>query len=68
MSNITINDLVKELDEAYKKAKIYDRPSAMVAATMGKARLLGLDRVYVNHDDMTLPVQIIVSVKDAQKS
>ena len=41
---LTVNDLVKELEEARKAALGADNPqsSAAVAATMGKAKLLGL--------------------------
>jgi phage terminase small subunit len=41
---LTVNDLVKELEEARKAALGAENPqsSAAVAATMGKAKLLGL--------------------------
>jgi phage terminase small subunit len=39
---ITVNDLVKELEEARSLAKDIGQASAAVSATMGKAKLLGL--------------------------
>lgn len=41
---ITVDDLLRELEEARKVASFGDKPQAgaMVAATMGKAKLLGL--------------------------
>lgn len=45
--NLTVDDLLQELEEARKAAFEGDRVqvSAAVAATMGKAKLLGLDKV-----------------------
>lgn len=44
--NITLDDLLRELEEARTKALNCESPqsSAAVSATMGKAKLLGLDR------------------------
>lgn len=39
---ITVDTLVIELEEARQLAKSTETPSAMVAATMGKGKLLGL--------------------------
>jgi phage terminase small subunit len=39
---ITVDDLVAELEEARAIAKDNGTPAAMVAATMGKGKLLGL--------------------------
>lgn len=39
---ITVDTLVGELEEARQVAKNTEVPSAMVAATMGKGKLLGL--------------------------
>lgn len=49
--NLTIDDLIKELEEARQTALGADTPqsSAAVAATMGKAKLLGLDKQLVEH-------------------
>lgn len=40
----TVDSLLGELEAARERALAVDRPSAAVSATMGKARLLGLDR------------------------
>lgn len=40
----TVDDLLDELEKARARALEADRPAAAVSATMGKARLLGLDR------------------------
>lgn len=40
----TVDSLLGELEAARSCALAVDRPSAAVSATMGKARLLGLDR------------------------
>lgn len=40
----TVDSLLGELEAARERALADDRPSAAVSATMGKARLLGLDR------------------------
>lgn len=42
--NITVNDLLNELEEARKIAKENKQAGAMTQATMGKAKLLGLDK------------------------
>lgn len=39
---ITVDDLIRELDEARRLALDTEAPSAAVAATMGKGKLLGL--------------------------
>ena len=38
----TVQDIVRELNEAHKLAELRQNPSAMVAATMAKAKVLGL--------------------------
>lgn len=42
MSIVNISDLMTELDDARLTAKANGQASAMVAATMSKAKLLGL--------------------------
>lgn len=64
---VTIDDLISELDNALQLASECQKPSAMIAATMAKARLLGLDKDVSEHDNEPLPVQVIVNVKDARK-
>lgn len=41
---ITVDDLLAELDEARAMGKATGKAAPMVAATMGKAKLLGLDK------------------------
>ena len=64
---VTIDDLISELDNALQLASECQKPSAMIAATMAKARLLGLDKDVSEHDNEPLPVQVIVNVKNARK-
>lgn len=47
--NVTVDSLIKELEEARQSALTAETPqsSAAVAATMGKAKLTGLDKVIV---------------------
>lgn len=64
---MSIDDLMTELDDARLTAKENGQASAMVAATMSKAKLLGLDKVDSEHDSEPQPVSVIVNVKDARK-
>jgi phage terminase small subunit len=43
-TNLTIDDLLLELEAARKSAKANSMPTAMIAATMAKAKILGLDK------------------------
>ena len=47
--NITVDDLIAELEEARQIAKnpVKPQPAAMVSATMGKAKILGFDKQVV---------------------
>lgn len=49
--NMTIDDLLIELEEARQAALGAENPqsSAAVAATMGKAKILGLDKQVIDH-------------------
>lgn len=48
---LTVDDLLKELEDARQAALTAETPqsSAAVAATMGKAKLLGLDKQILEH-------------------
>jgi phage terminase small subunit len=48
---LTVDDLIKELEEARIAALTCENPqsSAAVGATMGKAKLLGLDKQVIEH-------------------
>lgn len=52
--NLTVGDLLKELEEARQAALGAENPqsSAAVAATMGKAKLLGLDKQVIDHQSI----------------
>ena len=67
--NINVDDLIAELEEARQLAKdpAKPQPSAMVSATMGKAKLLGLDKQVIEHtgkDGKDLEVTITRRVID----
>ncbi|EAS1798047.1 terminase small subunit [Salmonella enterica] len=49
--NVTVDSLLAELEEARQKALSAEAPqsSAAVAATMGKAKLVGLDKQIIDH-------------------
>ncbi|WP_201566015.1 hypothetical protein [Psychrobacter sp. CMS30] len=63
---MSIDDLMTELDDARLTAKENGQASAMVAATMSKAKLLGLDKG-VNDGDEVQPVSITINMVDARK-
>ena len=48
-ARLTVDDLLLELEEARDLAKEVQQPSALTGATMGKAKLLGLDQLVVVH-------------------
>lgn len=69
MSKVKVSDLIDELDDARQLAKERGNATAMVSATMSKAKLLGLDRLDSKHDsDLVQPVQIHIGVVDGRKS
>lgn len=47
--NVTVDSLIAELDEARTIAAGLDRPSDMISATMGKAKIVGLDKQVIDH-------------------
>lgn len=63
-AQLTVEDLLAELEEARKAALDSPMPqtSAAVSATMGKAKLLGLDKQVIDHTSsdgsMTPPTRI----------
>lgn len=68
--NITVDDLIKELEEARKAALKADNPqsSAAVAATMGKAKLLGFDKGEQKEEPKPKTNKVIIKVVDARKN
>lgn len=68
MQKMSIDDLMTELDDARLTAKENGQASAMVSATMSKAKLLGmLDKTDSKHDNEVQPISIIVRTVDARK-
>lgn len=63
---VSIDDLMTELDDARLTAKANGQASAMVAATMSKAKLLGLDRADSYLDEEVQPVKIVIQTVDAR--
>ena len=63
---VNIDDLITELDDARLTAKANGQASAMVTATMSKAKILGLDKG-VNDTDELQPVKVVINVEDARK-
>lgn len=54
---MTVDDLLKELEEARGLAREDRQPSAMVSATMGKAKILGYDKQTIDHTTGGEPIQ-----------
>lgn len=48
-TQITVEDLLRELEEARRLALDTGAPAPAVSATMGKAKLLGLDKQVIDH-------------------
>ena len=65
MQKMSIDDLMTELDEARLIAKANGQASAMVTATMSKAKLLGLDKGVTDADEVQ-PVSIMINMVDAR--
>ena len=63
---MTIDDLMNELDDARLTAKANGQASAMVSATMNKAKLLGLDKGVSDKDSEVMPVKIVIQTVDAR--
>ena len=67
MHKMSIDDLMTELDDARLTAKANGQASAMVSATMSKAKLLGMLDKGVTDDNEVQPISIIVRTVDARK-
>lgn len=48
-AQLTVEDLLRELEEARQLAIQTESPAPAVSATMGKAKLLGLDKQVIDH-------------------
>lgn len=64
---VTVASLIAELEEARQVAKNKEQGAAMVAATMGKAKLAGVDGDTPEDDEEPVPVKVEVTVRDARK-
>lgn len=68
--SLTVDDLLSELEEARQAALCAETPqtSAAVGATMGKAKLLGMDKQVIDHQSsdgsMTPPAPVYRIVKE----
>lgn len=63
---VTVASLIAELEEARQVGKEKGQASAMAAATLGKAKLVGLDSGVADEDDAT-PVKVEVRVESGRK-
>ena len=63
---MTIDDLMNELEDARLTAKENGQASAMVSASMSKAKLLGLDKGDRDSDSEVMPVKIVIQTVDAR--
>lgn len=65
---VTVASLIAELEEARQVGKGREQAAAMVAATLGKARLAGLDKDQGDDDaNVAQPVKVEVTVVSARK-
>lgn len=63
---VTVASLIAELEEARQVGRERGQASAMAAATMGKAKLAGLDKD-VGEDDGPAPAAVTVSIVSGRK-
>lgn len=56
--NVTVDSLIEELEEARKVADADRKAAAMVSATMGKARILGLDKQVIEQTKPEITLNI----------
>lgn len=69
-NEVTVDSLLAELEEARQIAKSDIQPSAMVSATMGKAKITGHDKQVVDHvssDRSMTPTRIVIVGRPAKK-
>ena len=64
---VTMASLMAELEDARGVAKRKEQAAAMVQATMGKAKLAGLDRD-PGADDSPIPASVVVKVVSGRRS
>lgn len=64
---VTVSSLIAELEEARQVGAKREQAAAMVAATMGKAKLAGIDKDAGEEGGEAQPVKVEVTVTDARK-
>lgn len=64
--DVTVDSLIKELEEARKIGKDRGQAAAMVQATMSKAKLLGMEGS-TPEDETPTSVKVTVQVQDARR-
>ncbi|ATF73983.1 terminase small subunit [Pasteurella multocida] len=62
--NLTVDDLLSELEEARQVGKKKNNAVAMVSATMGKAKILGLDKQVINHTSSDGSMRLLPTLKE----
>lgn len=68
MTKLTIDDLIAELDEARQIAKDNANPTAMISATMSKAKICGLDSGIDDSNANSIgAIKVSVQTIDARK-
>lgn len=67
MKQITVDDLIKELDDARVVAVKNNQATAMINATMCKAKLLGIDSGGAIAQSEPQPISVTIQTVDARK-
>lgn len=62
-----VSSLLQELDEARSIAQEDRKPAAMIAATMSKAKILGLEGGQEVHTGKPQPITVTVQSMDARR-
>lgn len=60
--DLTMHDLIAQLEEARQLALSIEQPASMISATMGSAKLLGLDKPVPDDDEKGQKLDINFSV------
>jgi len=65
--DVTVDSLIRELEEARLVGKERGQASSMVQATLGKAKLLGIENSEDDENATPQAVKVTVEVKDARR-
>ncbi len=68
MTNITLDDLLNDLQKAKDIAERNENPNALVTATLAQAKLLGLDKPEPKQLDNELTINIVRVGADNEKT